>query len=323
MNKICRRGAMTSLVVAAAASCGVEPLDPPIEVTVTDSATGGFGGPDVGPPDPTGDNGAGSPMTFYIAETVHFLGVPEGCDNDDVNDVTSELRDWMVADGWSGVRLLNGQSTPYDFIDGNRVPGGRDWEHADSARVTVYASHGNINRQQWGRPGQTPPGFPDLCGVNIRDEFGLGRLGGNASAAVIHATSCTGSTANDNLPINLGGASEIGQHFGWHNSPALDRYVLARFFVDTGPSDFEPNDSVDAIAISNRESFLSNGQARPGLAKNSPVVFTTGRTVTEVTERHYGARMAEGVGLDEVIPEPQSPDIYNYGWVDNGGFTCL
>jgi len=264
-------------------------------------------------------------MTFYIAETVNFQTNPNvlGCGNDDVNDVTSELRDRMVTDGWSGTRLVNGQSTLYDYADATRLFGGRDWNHSDSARVTVYASHGFVNSLRWGQPGPTPSGVLPRCSINIATEMGLGRLSGDVSGAMIYATSCTGSTFANNLRNNLGGASEIGQHFGWHNSPALDRFMLTRFFVDTGPGDFDTGDTVDAIAITNRESFLSNGQSRPGFSKNSPVVFTPGRTVDEVIERHYGATMAEGNGLDELIPEPQTPNIFNYSWVDNGGFVCI
>ena len=157
--------------------------------------------------------------------------------------------------------------------------------------------------------------------------MGLGQGSGDRSGAAIYATSCTMSTKNNNLPGNIGAGAEVGQHFGWDNSPALNSHQLAFFFVDTGPADFDPGDTVDAINTTNRESFIINGQERPGALyeENSPVVFTPGRTAGEVINRHWGAKMAEGIGLEDEILEPQDPDIYNFSWIDNGnagGAAC-
>lgn len=318
-------------LVAFAASCGGVEVEPIQNVTVTDGGTGGGGeGGETGSPDPTSDPGSSAPMTFYIAETTEFSNFPNAsgnCDNDNVNIVTQVLRERMEDEGWTGTQVYNGASTLYDFGDPAVLSGGRDFLAADSSRVTVYASHGNINLLQWGQPGPTPQGQNDDCHLTINQDMGLGENAGDQSGALILATSCTMSTKNDNLPNNIGGGAEIGQAFGWDNSPSISSHTLAFFFVDTGPTDFDPGDTVDAINTTNRESFLINGQERAGVLfeENSPVVFTPGRTGTEVINRHFGAQMALGTGLDEEILEPQDPNIYNYSWIDNGnagGASC-
>ena len=317
-------------LVAFAAGCGGVEIEPIENVTITDGQTGGAGDDSTGSPDPTSDPGSSAPMTFYIAETTEFSPNPntiDNCDNDDLNIVTQVLREQMEADGWTGAHVFNGGSNLYDFAEPALVSGGRDFLAADSARVTVYASHGNINSLQWGQPGNVPSGQPPRCSITIGAEMGLGEGAGDQSGAAIYATSCTMSTKNSNLPNNIGAGSEVGQHFGWDNSPSINSHVLAFFFVDTGPTDFDPGDTVDAINITNRESFLINGQERAGALyeENSPVVFTPGRTANEVINRHYGAQMAVGTGLEEEILEPQDPNIFNYSWIDNGnagGASC-
>lgn len=264
----------------------------------------------------------GNPFTFHIEETTQFTNVPGviGCDNDDLNNVGEALWAAMQGDGWTGEYIQNAEGTPYDFMDPMAVEGtafGQDGTTSDSRRVTVVASHGNVNLLQWGQPGATPAGAPPDCIIeDISMQMQLGALSGDVSGAAIYATSCTAYTLNESLIGTLGAGAQIGQHFGWHNSPYISGGLLAAFFEQTGTSIIDGSDG--PFPVHNLEAFIGIGQSKPGLAENSPVVYTPGQTAPEVIDRHFNARMRLGIGLDEQIPEPQDPYTYNFGWVDNG-----
>lgn len=290
-------------------------------ITITGPGENGDGGgvdetAEAGPPDFPGD-----PFTFHIEETTQFMNVPgvDGCGNDGLNSVGGALWSAMLGYGWTGQYVLNGEGTPYDFMDpspGLPSPFGQEGTTSDSRRVTVIASHGNVNRLQWGQPGETPVGAEQDCQIRITESMRLGTLVGDVSGAAIYATSCTAYTLNNSLRDTLGVGAEIGQHFGWHNSPYISDGLLASFFEQTGTSIIDGDDG--PYPVHNLEAFLGIGQSKPGLSQNSPVVYTPGQTEPEVIERHFNSRMRLGIGLDEEIPEPQAPDTYNYGWVDHG-----
>ncbi|MCX4245242.1 hypothetical protein [Paraliomyxa miuraensis] len=263
----------------------------------------------------------GDPLTFFIEETTQFAPVPgvAGCNNDDLNNVGSQLQQAMLAAGWTGEYLNNAQGSTYHFNDpfaSEGSPFGQEGTFADSRRVTVYASHGNINFLQWGQPGPTPTGAEGVCQLIINDAMRLGSLVGDISGAAIYATSCTAYVHDNKLIETLFVGAQIGQHFGWHNSPHISDPLLASFFDQTGTSIIDGKDTI--VPVHNREAFIGIGQSKPGLSRNSPVVYTPGQTAPEVVDRHFNARMRLGIGLENVIPEPQNPDIYNYAWVDHG-----
>lgn len=209
--------------------------DGPINVTITGTGAAGEGsGADE--PDFPGD-----PFTFHIEETTQFMNVPGvfGCNNDDLNSVGGALWAAMLGDGWTGQYLVNGEGTPYDFMDpspGLLSPFGQEGTMSDSRRVTVIASHGDVNVLQWGQPGATPDGADPDCRITITESMRLGTLVGDVSGAAIYATSCTAYTLNESLKNTLGVGAEIGQHFGWHNSPYISDGLLASFFEQTGTS---------------------------------------------------------------------------------------
>jgi hypothetical protein len=320
------------LGVILAVACGA-PDDEDVTITGTGMATdipitGTGGGFDGGGADETagGPGFPRDPLTFFIEETTRFAafrGVV-GCDNDDLNNVDAALGAAMRDHGWTGDYLTNDEGTAYDFMDPALVHGspfGQEGTASDSRRVTVYASHGNVNLLQWGQPGATPAGAASRCRVRINRDMQLGSLVGDTSGAAIYATSCTAYTLNGRLVSTLGRGAEIGQHFGWHNSPYISDGLLASFFLQTGTSIIDGDDG--PFPVHNREAFIGIGQSKPGLTENSPVVYTPGQTAPEVVSRHFNARMRLGIGLGEEIPEPQDPDIYNYAWVDNGtSKTC-
>ena len=301
--------------------------DGPINETITGTGTGGAdtgggpGGP--GTADETADESGGGgfpgdPFTFYIEETTDFTNSGlAACQNTDLNQVG----DWLVVafedHGFTGTYTLNEDGTPYNFIDAMSPDGnplgspGLDDATSDLQRVSIYAGHGNVNRLQWGNPG--PPGT-NLCGVSINDQTRLGTLGGDTSGFAMYVTSCTANTFNDNLLDTLG-QSQVGQHVGWHNSPAVSDQMPGAFVNQTATSIIDGDVSVP---VTNRDAWLGLAQSKPGLGENSPVIYTPGATAEEVVDRHFNARLALGIGIEDEIPEPQDPDLFNLSWVDNG-----
>jgi hypothetical protein len=55
-------------------------------------------------------NTASAQKTYYIDESTDFTG--NGCENADLNDVTSSLRGALNSNGWSGQRWTNVSAWP-------------------------------------------------------------------------------------------------------------------------------------------------------------------------------------------------------------------
>jgi Family of unknown function (DUF6345) len=89
--------------------------------------------------------------TYYIDESTDFTG--NGCENADLNDVTSSLQDVFDAFGYTGDRFINQSAWPHDFVEAcssSFGSGGLDITYADDASIAVYAGHGNTGFAQWG-----------------------------------------------------------------------------------------------------------------------------------------------------------------------------
>lgn len=292
--------------------------EPVIDVTATATDTDGF--------DPT--DGAnlppfsGDPMTFYIEESVNFSNpnAPASCLNSNVNQVGDWAEAALEDHGFVGTYTLDGAGSPINFIDPTTVGFGNDGNAADSARVTIYAGHGNSGSLQWGSIGAVPPGTVTSCSLPIANQMRLGTATGDVSGFAIYATSCTANTLNNNLRNTLG-QSQIGQHVGWHNSPAISDFLLGSFINQTATSIVDGSVS---LPVTNRTAWMSIGQSRPGVGKNSPVIYTTGASEIETAERHFTARLALGIGISDNIPEPQDQNVDNVSWVDNGcSSSCI
>lgn len=250
--------------------------------------------------------GGGEPLlTFWISETTNFAqSSAMGCPNTNLNQVGAHFRDILEDDGWVGTYDLNGQTTRLDFADPGQVVGGLDDAAADSVAVAVYAGHGNINLLQWGNPDGT-----NNCGLTPSTQMRLGRDFGDTARLAAFVTSCTMNVPNLQATI---GASSVGQYVGWHNSPAVNDFVL-RDFYDTTNYTIEGTSK----ALTNRLSWMSVGQTKPGLGSNSPVIFTEQGVDDDVQARHFGARISEGTGTETIVENPGN--FFRVTWVDNGG----
>lgn len=249
--------------------------------------------------------GGGTPLrTYWIAETTNFgQTAAMGCTNTNLNQVGGVFRDFIEDDGWLGTYDLNGATTRLDFADPGQLLGGLDDAAADSAVLAVYAGHGNINVLQWGNPDGN-----NACVLTPSTQMRLGSGFGDTARLAAFVTSCTMNVPNLQTTI---GASSAGQYVGWHNSPAVNDFVLKDFY-DTTNYMIE-----NGKPLTNRLSWMSVGQTKPGLGNNSPVIFTEQGEDDDVQARHFGARISEGTGT-ETIPEMPSNN-FRVTWVDNGG----
>ena len=232
--------------------------------------------------------------TYYIGESTDFTG--NGCQNTDLNDVTSSLKSRLDSDGWSGIRWLNANAWPEDFIEGNF--GGIDGSQADSKTLAVYAGHGNRALLQWGfqRNG--------ICTITLDGSARLGTQQGDDASYAMYVTSCT---------INLDSLSRhfdqaIRQSFGYHNSPSVK---------DDQPRDFfEETDS-----LRNTRAWIEEMEDRPGwwTGDNSPIALTFGTSSSHCQDIEDGAKLRAGTWLTNA-PEPDS--WYCYEMFNHGDSGC-
>ncbi len=294
LRRILQRPGWPVVTVLLVASGCYTPGDPFIDLD-----TGVEGGLE------TGLEPGGSPLrTYWISETTNFSqSSSPDCDNTSLNNVGSLAAAMLQDDGWTGTYVVNGETTRRDFADGTVFPGGQDHVAADTAALAIYAGHGWVNGLQWGNPDAQ-----GLCEIFPSSGVRLGRANGDVTRLAVFVTSCTMNVPQLYATVGL---SSAGQYTGWHNSPAVSDFVLASFY-DTTNFMIEDGDP-----LSNRLSWMSVGQSKPGLGKNSPVIFTEQGDDADVQNRHFGARISAGTGIDAVLPEVPG-DNRRVTWIDNG-----
>jgi hypothetical protein len=231
---------------------------------------------------------------YWIDESTDFTG--NGCENADLNDVTSSLKSRLDADGWGGTRWSNANAWPEDYIEQNL--GGIDQVAGDDETLSVYAGHGNRALIQFGfrRNGRCTVGFP----ASTR----LGTQGGGEAAYAMWVTSCTVNL--DSLARHFDQA--IRQTFGYHNSPSVK---------DDQPRDFyEETDD-----LRNARAWIEEMEDRPGwfTGDNSPITLTFGIGSSHTSWVEDTARLRARVLLSDA-PEPDT--WYRYLMFDNGASGC-
>ena len=205
---------------------------------------------------------------YWIDESTDFTG--NGCENTDLNDVTSSLRSRLNSDGWSGSRYTNGNAWPEDFIEGDF--GGIDGSAADTKTLAVYAGHGNRGLIQFGtqRNGR--------CIVRMQNSARLGSRQGDDAAFMMYVTSCTLNT--DSLSRVFG--QSVRQQFGYHNSPSVK---------DDQPRDFYEETDSDT----NAQAWIEEMEDRPGwfTGDNSPIALTFGSSAANCSWGQNNARLRD------------------------------
>jgi Family of unknown function (DUF6345) len=242
-------------------------------------------------------NPAWAQKTFYLDESTDFTG--NGCENADLNDVTSSLRSRLNADGWSGQRFTNVNAWPQDYFD-STIAGlsGLDNVFGDNFLFTVYAGHGNRARIQFGFKRN------NRCTVNLETEARLGRLGGNKAGYAMWVTSCTLNV--DTLGRNF--SHEVRQQFGYHNSPSVKDDQPRDFFEETD-------------GTTNTNAWLDEMEDRPGwfTGDNSPVALSHGLDANHCATVRDIAKLRGGV-LRSTAPEPWTRACGFFR--DNGASGC-
>jgi hypothetical protein len=235
--------------------------------------------------------------TYYIDESTDFTG--NGCENTDLNTVTSSLRTALNENGWTGSRYVNANAWPQDFYE-STISGlsGVDNLYGDNRLLTVYAGHGNRALLQFGfqRSGR--------CLVNLETQARLGRLGGNKAAYAMYVTSCTLNL--DSLGRNFN--HEVRQQFGYHNSPSV--------------KDNQPRDFFNATSSkTNARAWIDEMEDRPGwfTGDNSPIALTHGVSASHCTFVKDNAKLRGG-SLLSTAPEPWT----HFCWImyDHGAGGC-
>jgi hypothetical protein len=238
-----------------------------------------------------------SQKTYYIDESTDFSG--NGCENADLNDVTSSLRSSLDSNGWSGQRWTNVNAWPQDYYESTMTGlSGVDNLYGDNFLLTVYAGHGNRALLQYGFMRNS------RCLVNLETQVRLGLQGGNKAVYAMYVTSCTLNL--DSLSRNFN--HEIRQQFGYHNSPSVK---------DDQPRDFfEATDDK-----TNARAWIEEMEDRPGwfTGDNSPIVLTHGLDSNHCDWVRDTAKLRGG-SLLFTPPEPWSW----FCWImyDHGASGC-
>lgn len=237
--------------------------------------------------------------TYFIGESRKFDG-GDSCNNDNLNTVTSTLKNALVDAGWEGKRFVDENSWPEDFREGSISVTALDGVYGDASRLSIYAGHGSATQLQWGQPSDN-----GACTTTIPSMVRLGRDAGDVAAAVMLMTSCTLRT--DQIWATFG-PNAVRQIYGYHNSPHIG--------FDEARKVFERSQDGQPTAHAWLDEMEHNISG-----KNSPVVMTFGKVPGDAETIHAEVNLASGEGLLVDVSEPVL-DFY-FEWLDNGcTFLC-
>ncbi|MEM9457609.1 MAG: hypothetical protein AAGF11_25750 [Myxococcota bacterium] len=213
--------------------------------------------------------------------------------------MTRSLQRQLDEDGWSGTRATDGQTTPSDFIDPVKQTYGLDPTRGDAVSLAVYAGHGWMDQLQWGTSDNTP-GVASLrqCNAFFSADIRLGAMSGGWAKALALLTSCTGRLACYESTL---ATSDVTQVFAFNNSPRIWNNAARRFYRKSK-------------RMPNRDAWIKAMDNRPGVGRNSPVVYSRGPSRDEVLQIHQSARLSE----INKTPSHQGTRWYAYTWIDRG-----
>jgi hypothetical protein len=253
--------------------------------------------------------------TYYIDESTDFTG--NGCTNIDLNTVTSELRDSLDLDSWSGLRYVNPDAWPSDFVEhcstnylpsGSTASSGLDSTYADTRSFTVYAGHGNKGVIQFGFQ------HDNICVLDMFQHMRLGSMDGNESAVAWYLTSCT---LNTSVLVSDANWQWTNQQFGFHNSPGIEDSSPAWAYVASGSSLLANNKDAWLWAMDYAEDVFDDGE-------DSPVAVSYASTSSGCQTVHNSASLRSQTYITDRSGGPscnqtQPLFYYCYSIVNNGG----
>ncbi len=236
--------------------------------------------------------------TYFIGESRKFDGGGL-CDNDNLNTVTSTLRNELADAGWQGKRFVDEDSWPEDFSEASSpFFSALDDLYGDATRLSIYAGHGSATKLQWGRPSDN-----GLCTTTIPSMVRLGFLAGDTAAATMLMTSCTLRTDQAWPTFKTNAFRQI---YGYHNSPHIG--------YDEARKVFKRSQDGQPTAHAWLDEMEHNGSG-----SNSPVVMTFGHVAGEAQAMHAETNLVSGQGFIVNVTEPVVD--YYFEWLDHGCTT--
>ncbi len=236
---------------------------------------------------------------YTIEESTDYTG--NGCEDNNVNTVTSSLRTALNNDGWSGYRWVNSNSWPQDLQESCSDAygeGGLDGTYGDVRSLTVFAGHSDHAGLKFGykRDGK--------CWTDFSPEMRLGTLDGSETAVAIYL----GCDAMDvsTLPSHAN-HNWARQQLGFNNG------------ISIGSN--EPRDFYNATdGSTNADEWLSqmDGDDR------EPVAVAYGSSEANCWDVHDDASLADNVYTSDRSGGPSCgggiPYFYYCGeWIDLPG----
>lgn len=216
---------------------------------------------------------ASAAKTYWIDETTDFSG--NGCENGDVNNVTSSLQTSLTAAGWTGSRWDNANAWPQDFFEQCSSiygVGGIDGSCGDANALTVYAGHGGPHYVQFGYVNN------GYCGVDFTNNARLGAMSG--SLAVFGMWLACSVIQGSEMSTAM--YQRMRQQAGWQNSIGIGDNEPRDFFDATVAKtnanawlDQMSSGGRDAIIVTFSNTSVANAQAYHRLSKLKGNLYNT------------------------------------------------
>jgi hypothetical protein len=258
---------------------------------------------------------AAQAQSYFIDETTDWTG--NGCEAEDLEEVTAELGSMLDAGGWTGRRYTNSAAWPQDIMEScssNYGNGGLDATYGDSADLVVLAGHGNTGFLAYGykRDGKCTVDLGRSTNLKARGEARLGEMGGARASLGMWLTCCT--LKKESLAAH-GNFQWLKQQLGFHGESDFNWHQ---------PVEFLQNNAFE----SNTQSWLDAMEDRPGwfTGSNSAIVVSYGKTSAEANDYHNNLALTRNV----VFPRAGGPACSNgppafkyvYTLLDHGSDGC-
>jgi hypothetical protein len=254
-------------------------------------------------------------QSYFIDEGTDWTG--NGCEADNVEAVTAELRGLLDNAGFSGNRFTNSAAWPQDVMEScssNYGANGLDSTYADTADLVVVAGHGNTGYLAFGYKRENKC-IVDLGRSTNLSRVGEARLGQMAGARASIGMWLTCCTLKKESLAGHANYQWLKQQLGFHGESDFNWHQ---------PVEFLQNNQFE----SNTQSWLDAMEDRPGwfTGSNSAIVVSYGKTSAEANDYHNNLALMRNV----VFPRSGGPACTNgppsfkylYTLLDHGSDGC-
>lgn len=255
-------------------------------------------------------------QAYYIDETTDWTG--NGCEAEDVDEVTAGLRSDLDQSGWSGSRYLNGNAWPQDIIescDGATYgANGADSSYGDAADLLIVQGHGNTGLLAFGykRENKCAVDLGSSSNLKYTGVARLGEMAGGRASLGMWFTCCT--LKKESLASHAN-HQWLKQQLGFHGESDFSSSQAREFWADN-------------VYESNTQSWLDSMEDKPGwfTGSNSVMVVSYGGSSSEANDYHNNWALRRNV----VFPRSGGPACaagsprfyYTYTLLDHGSEGC-